>query len=438
MISMVNPFYHGNPVSHAGFVGRKHEVRRVAGRIVNQGQSTAIIGGPRCGKTSLLLYLAEPEMRNEIFGEPGKQLLFSYLDAQTLSDEYEMAQFWQRALRPLYQEVIVPEPESPLAQAYRTCQKSNFSFFLLERLVRQLAQSGLCLVLMLDEFEVLLHHPVLNSAEFFGGLRGLVSRSRGALALIIASDRPLESLNREMQELSRTGSPYLNFLSEISLRALPSEDIDGLLDQDRHHLTAQDRRFIQEVAGGHPYLVQVAGSALWEAYADGETDAEQRFQRAGQALYRETQRDLHDTWQLWSPETRRALSAVGLAHLNVLREQGHLFKSRRLDLKRLIREMNDYEPELRGLERQGFVVEDRNIPGGWRVRPLVLLSWLGDMLLQTARDPSSLEWQSLLKPSRKESFNQAIISFAREIPAQGPAFVEGIIRGVITGMTPPR
>lgn len=55
---MPNPFFYGNPVSPDQFIGRRREVRRITGRIVNQGQSTAVVGEPRSGKTSLFLYLS--------------------------------------------------------------------------------------------------------------------------------------------------------------------------------------------------------------------------------------------------------------------------------------------------------------------------------------------------------------------------------------------
>ena len=55
---MSNPFFYGNPVPPDQFLDRRRELRRITGRIVNQGQSTAIVGEPRSGKTSLLLYLS--------------------------------------------------------------------------------------------------------------------------------------------------------------------------------------------------------------------------------------------------------------------------------------------------------------------------------------------------------------------------------------------
>jgi len=48
-----NPFFYGNPVSPDQFLNRRRELRRIVGRIANQGQSSAIVGEPRGGKTPL-------------------------------------------------------------------------------------------------------------------------------------------------------------------------------------------------------------------------------------------------------------------------------------------------------------------------------------------------------------------------------------------------
>jgi hypothetical protein len=320
--AMSNPFFHGNPVAPDQFVDRRREVRRLVNRIANQGQSSALVGETRTGKTSLLEYLAAADTRTQLYGPEGDQLLFSFLDAQTLGGQFSQAQFWEFALRPLYERVVAPDPGTPLAQAYAVCRENDFGAFVLERLLAQIALAGWRLVLMLDEFDVLLHHPILNSAEFFGSLRSLASRSRGALALIIASTRSLEKLNRETQELSRVGSPFFNFLDEILLGPWPDVAVDEVLHWARGRFTTGDRAFLKEVAGGHPYLVQVAASSLWDAYEDEGEDPLQRRQQAGLDFYDRVARLLDQRlWQSWSAKQRVAFASVALAHINHLASQ---------------------------------------------------------------------------------------------------------------------
>jgi hypothetical protein len=313
--TMGNPFFHGNPVFPDQFVDRRRELRRIVGRI-RTGQSTAIVSDPRSGKTSLLLYLSAPETRDSLYGADHGHLLFSYLDAQTLGAHFHQTQFWECALGPLREQVVLPNPDSSLAQVYALCRDNGFGAFVLERLLAQMAEANWRLVLILDEFDVLLHHPALHRAEFFGSLRSLASRSRGALALVIASRRSLDSLNKETQELNRTGSPYFNFLTEVILWPLPHAAVEELLQRSGGRFTPADHKVITQMAGGHPYLLQAAASALWEAYQDADQDREQRWQRAGEGFYDEAAQTMTEMWRLWTPATRAAFASVALAHAN--------------------------------------------------------------------------------------------------------------------------
>jgi hypothetical protein len=466
---MSNPFFHGNPASYDRFVDRQREVRRVVGRIVNQGQSTAIVGEPRSGKTSLLDYLAAPEMRDPLYGTDAGRLLFTYLDAQTLGAQFTQARFWDYALRPVHERAVGPAAGSALAQAYAVCQDNDFGAFVLERLLAQMEQAGWRLVLMLDEFDVVLHHPALNRAEFFGSLRSLASRSRGALALVIASRRPLGQLNRETQELSRTGSPFFNIFAEVTLGAWPEEAVDEFLSWAGDRFTAADRRFLQAAAGRNPYLLQVAASALWNAYDEADGDPQQRWRQAGQEFHDTAVPTLEATWRGWEGRARQAFLGVALAHSCALgawddagqvqqyearvvaslvgdaftdRELRRFCRDRALfspllshlgsdwSLERLVDTVVEYcqrqvlvaellsevracnprqyeryasqleagalsalaapGPEIRALAQQGFVVPDSQVPGGWRVGPLVALRWLAGELAAATSSAAAL------------------------------------------------
>ena len=524
---MPNPFFYGDPVPMDLFLDRWRELRRIAGRIINRGQSTAIVGEPRSGKTSLLLYLGSPEARAQFYGAQGGRLLFSYLDAQTLGGRFSQAQFWEYALRPLHEQVIASDPDSPLARAYGTCQENEFGAFVLERLFAQMVPTGWRLVLMLDEFDVLLYHPILNCAEFFGSLRSLASRSQGALALVVASRRSLASLNRATQEFSRTGSPYFNFLYEITLGPLPYRAIAALLRRAEGRFTLDDCRFIRHIAGGHPYLLQVAAAEQWEAYSEGEDDPNRRWRQVGQRLYEEAGLTLGDTWQFWPPAVRCAFTTVALDHtsfllglhtkspvskedasthtdliklfeildkrfgeddlqtlcfyLNVDYENlpagGRANKARELisflrrrsriaDLLETGRKLRpdvawedtlevdkntntrfpsilperslvrDFDPELRLLDKQGYVAEDTTVPGGWRVRPQALLWWIADELVRTTRDEIALaEWlhrqemESLLTQGGEEQWTEAVRAVCGVLRDGVETLIEAAARG---------
>lgn len=428
---MPNPFFYGNPVPADQFVGRRRELRRIANRIVSQGQSTAVVGEPRIGKTSLLLYLSAPETRAQLYGPDAAKLLFSDLDAQTFGGQFDQAQFWEYVLRPLQEKPAAAGADSALAQAYETCRENSFGAFVLERLLVQAGAVGWRLVLLLDEFGALLHHPVLNSAEFFGSLRSLASRSRGALVLVIASRTSLASLNTATQQFSRLSSPYFNFLTEVTLGPWTDREVAELLRRAGDRFTAQDHRFVVEVAGGHPYLVQVAAYELWESYVEGEAEPGQRWQQVGYRLYDEAARTLGDIWQIWPPATRKAFTAVALAHIPSVLGQ------REFHAQRLHDDLQDLGPELRELKKQGFVTQDRPFSGNWRVRPQAFLWWLADELVRTVRDETPFdEWLQaqemglVLTQSEKERLGQAVHAVTGLLKDGAATLIETVAAGL--------
>jgi hypothetical protein len=276
-------FQVGNPVSPSLFLNRRRELRRTISRLL-QGQCTAIVGEPSTGKSSFLLYLESPENRQALYGERAEHLLFSYLNSQSLGGQFTPAQFWEHALTPVREEWVLPQPATPVGQQYTICQENGFGTFTLEVLFRRLHEANRRLVLLLDEFDLYLHHPILNSAEFFGGLRALASRCE-SLSLIIASRLSLTRLNEETLAFNPTGSPYFNIFIELTLTDLPEKDVESLLRKgDR--FTDADRIAIRRLAGRHPFLLQAAAEAMWDAYAEKIYDSEKRRQFIGDRLYR--------------------------------------------------------------------------------------------------------------------------------------------------------
>jgi hypothetical protein len=428
-MSVSNPFFYGNPVSPDQFIGRERAVRRVVGRILNHGQSTAVVGEPRSGKTSLLEYLRAPETREDLYGAHGERLLFSYLNSQMLGSEFTQAQFWKYVLQPL--RVKITDVSSPLAQAYRTCREDNFGTFVVERLLAQMRKADWRLVLLLDEFDALLHHEVLNSTEFFGGLRSLASRSRSALALVIASRSPLTLLNKNTQELSRTGSPYFNFLDEITLGPWFNKEATELLNRGGDRFTAADRRYIAKLAGGHPYLLQAAASELWEAYSEGSDDTGEHWQQTGRGLYDNAAMILSDTWRLWPSATRKAFTAVALADVADMLEEREFFE------RPLIRDVQrDCGRELQELRKRGLVSEDEDSPTGYRVRPQAFLWWLTDEMVRTVRDDRPFEdWLReqemgvVLTEGEREQLGEAVCTIVGMLKDGSAALIEAAAKG---------
>ena len=357
------------------------------------------IGEPRVGKTSFLYYISAPETRPKLYGTTGERMIFSFIDSHMLSQEFTPTQFWQQALVPVKTQLIDPNPDTPVSKQYQICQDNHFGTFTLETFFRVLKQSEWRFVLLIDEFDALIHHQVLNSVEFFGGLRSLASRSGGSLALVIASRQPIHILNSETQYLNTTGSPFFNIFAEVTLGAFPEKDIDSLLARGGERFSPQDKLVIKRLAGGHPYLLQVAASALWDAYEDELPTPKERWTYASDRIYREQDWHFADTWQVWSPETRKAFTSVALcSKVQILPE--HTFS-----LKAFIQDLKDLTPELKDLAESGFITKDETIECGWRIEPQIMVWWLADELVRAIRqDEQDKPFEKWLQAQEMENW----------------------------------
>jgi len=380
---MNNPFFYGSIVEPTQFLNRRKPLRRTISRILNQGQSTAIVGEPRMGKSSLLDYLIFPQNLKDLYGKDADRFFFNLIDVQMLGGQISQAQFWEKALEPIAQGIIQQNPGTSLAQHYEICQQNHFGTFTLEKFLKQLRQDDWRLILLLDEFDLLLHHPVLNSAEFFGSLRALASRSRGALAVVTASRQSLTTLNIDTQEFNPTGSPYFNIFAEVNLESFTNKDIEKLLNRAGSHFSVEDKKFIKLVAGGHPYLLQVAASAMWE---EKNNESPQEYHLAvGKRLYRETKFHFSDTWQFWAPEIRKAVTAIALIQVPDLLDTRDFLTSE------FIHSLPDFAPEIDYLKTIGLVIQDEQVLGEYRITQAALLFWLTDELLRIVRDDTPFE-----------------------------------------------
>lgn len=82
-MSSENPFFHRGAIRRAHyFHGRQSEIDQILGLLRN-GQSVSLIGPRRIGKSSLLLHLCRPQVRQALSLQP-PHALFVLLDCQEL------------------------------------------------------------------------------------------------------------------------------------------------------------------------------------------------------------------------------------------------------------------------------------------------------------------------------------------------------------------
>ena len=413
----LSPFVYGRSLLPKEFSGRLTELNRVAGRLYN-GQSIAVIGQPHIGKTSMLEFINDSIARRKQFGDSFGNNFFVFLDVLAAQGIRAQADFWKHVLTPLR--------SSEYASQYEYAAQEAYNNFALEQVFNHLGNEGCKLILMLDEFDTLLSHPVLNTPDFYGGLRTLASRS-GGFALVIAARRSLDQLNQLTQQLNPHGSPYFNVFIEFQLGALKYDAMMALLDQGGEHITENDRKYIERVSGRHPYLTQIAAAMVWDAHEDGFTGGE-RYKVVGQNLHRQARQHFSDTWHFWSNTTRKAVTAVALAEIPRLLGD-HTFK-----VSELIEDLDDYGEELDVLQVSGTLTQ--NDQGEWKVAQDALLWWLADELRRNVRDESPFDdWiraqhmDNLLTERDRQRLSNAAQSVLTLVGKGANTLIESLAKG---------
>ncbi|MGK7894721.1 MAG: AAA family ATPase [Xenococcus sp. (in: cyanobacteria)] len=432
MNEIFNSYVYGRNVNSKEFIGRQRELRRIFNRIIT-GQSVAIVGEPHIGKTSLLTYLIDSESRKSNIGGRLDNDFFSYLDTQTLNGVKTQAEFWSQALNTL-KNTLQNQSDNSLSivtERYELVQNNNFGTWVLEQLFEQLSQAGSRLILLLDEFDDFLTHPVLNSAEFYGGLRSLASRSPGFL-LVLAARKNLDQLNQLTQEINPHGSPYFNVFTEIKLGAWPQEVLPELINKSYGYFNNQDEQYIYLVSGLHPYLAQMAAGTLFDIHQDGYIGAE-RYEKAARELYEQSKHHFADCWRSWTNESKKAITAVALNQIPRM-VPNHDFL-----VSELTKNLDDFMPELVTLEKDGLLELDEN--GNWIIKQQAFIWWLTDELRRNVRENSDFEtWlraqelDGLLTKKEQEMMSNTISKALSELSKGAITLIEEMAKSFGEGL----
>ena len=362
---MENPFTFGNPVRDPErFFGRKEEVRQVVNRLLSSAhESTSIVGERRIGKTSLLKYIAHPQVAPGLGLDPAHYCLI-YIDFQGLTD-ITPQRFWQRVLAKMKRSVC---SAALVAEIDRLLQMESFDLFDLEDLCEAIAAENLTVVLLLDEFEYVTQNQNFGP-DFFGGLRALAIHHN--LPLVTATRRELVDLCHS-EELK--GSPFFNIFANVVLRPFPRQEVLAMvaayLGEVGLPFTPQDQEHIYRLAGGYPFFVQMAGYYLVEAQAppSGSPDV---GGRAGEAAlskmadaYQE-QADPHYSY-MWShcseSEKITLLAALSLGRQKAATGKNQLKKTLPT-LENLVKIYPHAQIDVPELLKRGLLSEDPHQPG---------------------------------------------------------------------------
>ena len=297
-VAAANPYDPYNPVVPPTFVNRSKVLRRL-GEALDQGLSVSIIGDWRLGKSSLLKTWAG------VVRERGREV-------KRLSGEG-------------------PEGVSPGAfvQAItgeHTSDDPDAAADALARFAERSGTPGLKPLILVDEVDGII--PRFEH-RFFERLRGMLD----SISFLLASRRELDLI---YEEIGRT-SPFHNRLALHWIGLLEPEAAEEIISRGQPVFSPRDPEIMRDLAGRHPFYLQLLGHHLVDARRLGEPHeaAIDRFMTEAAARLREL-------WRTLTPTEQQAL--------------GDLLKGKR--------------SQLRTLRVRGLVTDDGKAFGG------VLLQWL--------------------------------------------------------------
>ena len=291
-----NPFFHRGPVREAAyFFGRKREIE-FAADLLRQGQSLAVHGPRRMGKTSLLFHLARPEVA-AAQGLGPEAARWVYVDGG-MFDGLDEEWFYGAVDRALGGEADAV-PYSRLVEQLRALASQP---------------TPQRLIVALDEFELIAANPRLGPA-LFNRLRGLAAQY--PLQFITASRDPLWQLTFAHRDT--LSSPFFNIFAPLPLGLFFAEEaaelLTGLSSRGRKAAFASETvDFVLGLAGPHPLFLQVAGYRTYAAL--GGHGSKKLTDELAADVRAQVQADLEPHlsyyWDNLDPEARYTLAALPL------------------------------------------------------------------------------------------------------------------------------
>ncbi|NEO16936.1 MULTISPECIES: ATP-binding protein [unclassified Moorena] len=343
-----NPFTYGQPVPPDRFVGRRSEIQAAFDQIYNR-SNLAIWGGPAMGKTSFLELLASPQVWQK-YGQDPSQAVIVLLSCQSIQP-FTAPRFWKEVFN-LLQEELHSEPDLQ-EQIQTLLDQGRASTKGMRKVLKQLGKRHKFLVLLVDDYDwALRENPHYSSAEmetFVTECRSIAyhSRERRYLSMIVASLRPLNELG---PDLNPNSSPWYNHYLFQSLKPFTDPDIDHLMAGIP--ITPTLRDLIRDIAGGHPALLQIAGSLLYRELKTGKAPDAEAFARDFEA----TTLSIFETiWKRCSEVEQALLMLIALFKLN-----GRLHHNKHFDLRGIEVIFSQHQRELTNLTEQGVIIRNQS------------------------------------------------------------------------------
>lgn len=267
------------------FTGRRREVSRIFSRLgAARPQSVSVVGERRMGKSSLLNYVASPEVRRKFLEAPDRYV-FVKMDFQERRN-ISLKEFFRELILNVMGEADFSSTLTPDFEGVRSA-------------VSSLQRKGLKLVALFDEFDIVTSNSAFGE-DFFSFFRSLANNFD--LAYVTSS-------RRDLQELCHTtrvaDSPFFNIFSTLNLGVFSREEalqlVSGPSAAAGVPLAAHADQIL-DVAGLFPFFLQIACGAWFEHLSMDGAGADESQVR--ESFRQEVYPHFNYLWDLFTPDER--------------------------------------------------------------------------------------------------------------------------------------
>jgi hypothetical protein len=250
----------------------------------------AVYGGRGTGKTSLLHYVASPEVWRKHGLDP-EQSFMVYVNCQGIVP-FTPTAFWREVLNLLKEKTemrseqlmgsgherrwVPSEHEAALqAELDKLLTKSVVETKDLRRLLQRIGRQKKFLVLLMDDYDAVLRlnekYLETERRTFLSDFRNLATHDEVGryLTTVVASSR---SLNELGPQLPPGESFWYTSYSSLSLGSFNEDETQELLAKmpDVFKLSETELAWVRQAAGGYPYLLQAALSILFRFHGENK------------------------------------------------------------------------------------------------------------------------------------------------------------------------
>ncbi len=285
--SGTDPFVTGSAVQGDLFVGRTDVVEAVVQRLTGPVlQSFSIVANRRMGKSSLFKQLS-----NYFSNYYSDNRRWVFIDIDMMSAKAHTPKAFMHALRRQFVKKLPTDCQSLIWN-----QDDDGELMYMVETIEDLCDEHVATVLLLDEWEEAHARPELN--QMVDTLRALGGASN--VALVTATSHELSSLYYVTQEFMKNAgynpadtSTFSNIFRSKVMGTMPDDEWKQLVKQtfkrSQREIRARDLTLIGELAGGHPYFTQLAGSIVWNSIDDGSSEKQirRKFIREAWPLFTE-------------------------------------------------------------------------------------------------------------------------------------------------------